>query len=245
MDPLPARLDDLIDYVVANSPEGDALDHLSTAVTTAEQLGEVADHLIGHFVDQARRAGASWTDIGQSMGVTKQAAQKRFVPRSGAGPEALGGGLLARFTLRARNVAARAQDHARLAGHDQVGTEHIVLALLDEPEGLAAKAIEAQDVTLDAVRDAATARLRPPTDAVPDHIPYGRDAKKVVDLTVREALRLNHNYVGTEHILLALLRASDTPGAQILLDEGVDRARAEQWLRRQLAKMTGDAPRNE
>ena len=76
----PVRLDELIGYV--RSQEGTALDHVSAAVRISEHLGELADHLIGHFVDQARKTGASWTEIGQSMGVTKQAAQKRFVPRA-------------------------------------------------------------------------------------------------------------------------------------------------------------------
>src|SRR6478736_10287894 len=75
----PVRLDELISYV--RNQEGTALDHVSAAVGISEHLGELADHLIGHFVDQARRTGASWTDIGRSMGVTKQAAQKRFVPK--------------------------------------------------------------------------------------------------------------------------------------------------------------------
>src|ERR687889_994774 len=76
----PVRLDDLIASI--EQIHSDALDQLSDAVTAADHLGEVADHLIGHFVDQARRSGASWTDIGRSMGVTKQAVQKRFVQRS-------------------------------------------------------------------------------------------------------------------------------------------------------------------
>src|ERR1700758_1922827 len=80
MDSIPVRLDDLITYV--RSQDGTALDHVSAAMRVSEHLGEVADHLIGHFVDQARRSGASWTEIGQAMGVTKQAAQKRFVPKA-------------------------------------------------------------------------------------------------------------------------------------------------------------------
>src|SRR3954452_2251374 len=78
------RLDDLIDGIKKVHP--DALDQLANAVLAADHLGEVADHLIGHFVDQARRSGASWTEIGRSMGVTKQAAQKRFVPKAAAEP---------------------------------------------------------------------------------------------------------------------------------------------------------------
>ncbi len=79
----PVRLDDLIEAI--KKVHTDALDQLTDAVLAADHLGDVADHLIGHFVDQARRSGASWTDIGRSMGVTKQAAQKRFVPKDGAG----------------------------------------------------------------------------------------------------------------------------------------------------------------
>src|SRR5919198_1221261 len=101
MDRLPARLDDLIAYVKAQHADGSPLDHLSAAVGAADQLGDLADHLIGHFVDQARRAGASWTEIGQSMGVSKQAAQKRFVPREGAEPRSSAGSLFGRFTDRA------------------------------------------------------------------------------------------------------------------------------------------------
>src|SRR5688500_15891790 len=134
MDKLPARLDDLIDLVVERHPDGDALARLSAAVLTAEQLGEVADHLIGHFVDQARRAGASWTEIGQSMGVTKQAAQERFVPRTESEDKPAAAGQFSRFTDRARRVVVLAEEHARSDGNPYVGVEHILLALLDVSE---------------------------------------------------------------------------------------------------------------
>lgn len=80
----PVRLDDLIDAIKTAHP--DTLEQLTSAVVAADHLGEVADHLIGHFVDQARRGGASWSDIGRSMGVTRQAAQKRFVPKNPGSP---------------------------------------------------------------------------------------------------------------------------------------------------------------
>src|SRR5262245_16766082 len=140
MDETPARLDDLIAYVRSRHPEGSPLDHLSDAVRAADRLGEVADHLIGHFVDQARRAGASWTEIGQSMGVTKQAAQKRFVPR---GSDELPASVLGRFTPRARNVLERTEEIARGARSLEVGTEHLLLGMLVEPVSLAIKALEA------------------------------------------------------------------------------------------------------
>src|SRR6266508_4979924 len=105
MDRLPARLDDLITYVTDRRPHGAPLDQLSDAVLAAEQLVELSDHLIGHFVDQARRAGSSWAEIGQSMGVSKQAAQKRFVAKAVDERWPFAADRYARFTDRARNVA--------------------------------------------------------------------------------------------------------------------------------------------
>ncbi|HSK96490.1 MAG TPA: hypothetical protein VK891_07745, partial [Euzebyales bacterium] len=125
----PPRLDELIGYVRNLHPDGDVLASLSDAVIVSEHLGDVADHLVGHFVDQARRAGASWTEIGRSMGVTKQAAQQRFVPRPAPSDEPLGGGAWSRFTHRAQRVMMRAKQEADRASHGAVGTEHIVLAL--------------------------------------------------------------------------------------------------------------------
>ncbi|MFG2789894.1 Clp protease N-terminal domain-containing protein [Streptomyces sp. NPDC048419] len=195
------RLDDLIAAI--KKVHSEPLDQLQDAVIAADHLGEVADHLIGHFVDQARRSGASWTDIGQSMGVTRQAAQKRFVPKESTGLDPNQG--FGRYTLRARNVVMTAHNEAKAARNTEVAPAHLVIGLLAEPEGLAAKAMVLQDVSLDAVREAATAALPPGADEAPELVPYSSDAKKVLELTFREALRLGHNYVGTEHILLALL----------------------------------------
>ncbi|TDE28575.1 Clp protease N-terminal domain-containing protein [Actinomadura sp. 6K520] len=216
------RLDDLINGI--KKVHTDALEQLRSAVLAAEHLGDVADHLIGHFVDQARRSGASWTDIGRSMGVTKQAAQKRFVPKgltSDLDPQ----DGFSRFTPRARNIVVASMNEARAAGNDHIGPVHMVLGLLSEPEGLGAKAIVAQDVLLDAVRQAATEALPPESENVPDLIPYDADSKKALELTFREALRLGHNYIGTEHVLLALLEFED--GTGVLSGLGIDKAKAE------------------
>jgi Clp amino terminal domain, pathogenicity island component len=228
------RLDDLINYVKRQHPDGDALAHLSEAVLVSEHLGELADHLIGHFVDQARRAGASWTVIGQNMGVTKQAAQKRFVPSRSDLFDLLTDGVFDRFTERAKQALRNALEEARRAGHPQVGSEHMLLGLLDEPGALAARAIESTGVGLDAVRQAVMTRFPPsgPPSGPPvtGHLAFTAGAKKVRDLTVREALRLGHNYIGTEHILLGLLSAEQEAGAQILAEFGVTRAAAERWI---------------
>jgi hypothetical protein len=232
---IPARLDDLIEFVRSRHPEGGPLQHLSDAVLTSERLGEVADHLIGHFVDQARRAGASWTEIGQSMGVTKQAAQKRFVPRESAS-DVLPASVLSRFTKRARHVLERAAEIARGANSAAVGTEHLLLGMIAEGEGLALMAMAAQGVAIDAVRVAAVAAMGPSADVAPEHIPFTAEAKKVRDLVVREALRLGHNYVGTEHMLLGLLDSEESTGGRILIELGMTKQAAETWILDQLKK---------
>ncbi|MEV6226822.1 Clp protease N-terminal domain-containing protein [Saccharopolyspora shandongensis] len=214
-------LDALIQAIKKARP--DALDQLSDAVIAADHLGEVADHLIGHFVDQARRSGASWTEIGKSMGVSKQAAQKRFVPKADAGLDMSQG--FARFTDRARNVVVLSQAEARTSGSVEIRPEHLVLGLLGEPNGLGAKAIVAQGVSPDTIRESVAEALPPAADEVPPLIPFDAAAKKVLELTFREALRLGHNYVGTEHILLALLENED--GTGLLSGLGIEKAAAE------------------
>ncbi|MDH6626505.1 hypothetical protein M2271_004322 [Streptomyces sp. LBL] len=225
------RLDDLIAAI--KKAHTDTLDQLQDAVIAADHLGEVADHLIGHFVDQARRSGASWTDIGKSMGVTRQAAQKRFVPKESAALDPNAG--FARYTPRARNVVMAAHNESIAARNAEGRPEHLILGLLAEPEGLAAKAITAQGVLLDTVRQAATAALPPAAEEVPDLVPYGSDAKKVLELTFREALRLGHNYVGTEHLLLALLEFENGEG--VLSGLGITKPAAEKNIAGALAKI--------
>ncbi|MFG3168461.1 Clp protease N-terminal domain-containing protein [Streptomyces sp. NPDC048200] len=215
------RLDDLIDAI--KKVHSDALDQLQDAVIAADHLGDVADHLIGHFVDQARRSGASWTDIGKSMGVTRQAAQKRFVPKAEVDLDPSQG--FGRYTERARKVVMAAHEASKAAGNAEGLPEHLVLGLLSEPDAFAARAITAQGVSLDTVREAATAALPPAAAEIPELVPYGPAAKKVLELTFREALRLGHNYVGTEHILLALLEFEN--GTGVLSGVGVDKAAAE------------------
>lgn len=218
----PVRLDDLIAAI--KNVHSAALDQLSDAVLAADHLGDVADHLIGHFVDQARRSGASWTDIGRSMGVTKQAAQKRFVPKATA-PDLDPEQGFSRFNERARNVVMAAQNEARAAGNDQIRPEHLVLGLLADPEALAARSILAQEVPLDAVRRTASAVLPPAAEQLPDLIPFDPRAKKALELTFREALRIGHDHIGTGHILLALLELEDGDGP--LAAAGVDKTAAE------------------
>lgn len=217
------RLDDLIAAIT--SVHDEPLEQLTDAVLAAEHLDNLADHLIGHFVDQARRSGASWTQIGLSMGVSKQAAQKRFVAKPPTLDPQQG---FDSFTPRARSVIMAAQEESRTLGDDEVRPGHLVLGLLAEPAALAARALADQGMTADAVRAAATAALPSGTGPSPDPIPYDAGSRKVMQLTFREALRLGHNYIGTEHILLALLEVED--GSGVLSGMGTDKKRAEDWV---------------
>jgi hypothetical protein len=223
------RLDDLIEAI--KKVHSDALDQLQDAVLAADHLGDIADHLIGHFVDQARRSGASWTDIGKSMGVTRQAAQKRFVPKAAEGLDPEQG--FSRYTPRARNVVVEAQNAARESSNSEIAPGHLVLGLLAEPKALWAEAVRALGVTLDDVRDAVTPTLPAAAEGkLPAMIPFDASAKKALELTFREALRLGHNYVGTEHVLLALLELEDGEGA--LTGAGIGKQAVETEITRML-----------
>ena len=226
-------LDTLIRAI--KSVHADALDQLSDAVLAAEHLGEVADHLIGHFVDQARRSGASWTDIGNSMGVTKQAAQKRFVPKSDTIDPNEG---FARFTPRARTAVVAAQTGARDAGNTEITPEHLILGLLADTDSLAAALLRAHGAEPEQIRAAVT--LPASTGQELDLVPFSGPAKKVLELTFREALRLGHNYIGTEHILLALLESEDGDGP--LHGSGVDKEVVTASLIKMLASVAGMKP---
>ncbi len=232
----PVRLDELIGYV--RSTEGTALDHVSAAVGISEHLGELSDHLIGHFVDQARKAGASWTDIGRSMGVTKQAAQKRFVPKAAGGGDLLSGLFPAdpvkfsRFTDRAKRTLIAARQEAIRRRHGHVLPEHMVLGMLHEPEGLAARAMAALGAPAEVAREALGAALPPgvPGEPSPGHVPFDSRSMKVLELTLRQALALGHNYIGTEHILLSALEEEENHGGGPLADLGLTPERAREWL---------------
>lgn len=220
----PVRLDDLIDGITRSTDS--ELQQLSSAMVVAEHLGELSDHLIGHFVDRARRSGASWTDIGRSMGVTKQAAQKRFVPRAPVDPEQG----FNRYTGAARSVVVVAQNEAHAARNGTITPVHLLLGLLHDHDGPATLAALAAGRTPLDLRNAALAALPPPVEEPPALVPFDTDAKKVLELSFREALRLEDQEVGPEHVLLALLEHEDGGGVLGELGvtkEGVDRRLAD------------------
>jgi hypothetical protein len=216
---LPITLDSLIRSVEDSAPE-DRLGQLANASATAGELGELGDALLGVFVDRCRRDGRSWSEIGRSLGVTKQAVQKRFVT-----PGALNASL-GRFTPRARNALDHAAREARELRHGYRGTEHLLLGLFGEPEAVAPIALQEMGVTGDQVRDALVAIVPPGAAEVVGDPPFTPRSVRALELAMSSALELGHNYIGTEHMLLGILRERDGLAAQILAARGVDEERA-------------------
>jgi ATP-dependent Clp protease ATP-binding subunit ClpC len=135
-----------------------------------------------------------------------------------------------RFTDRARRVVVLAQEEARLLNHNYIGTEHILLGLIREGEGVAAKALESLGISLDAVRQQVEEIIGQGQQAPSGHIPFTPRAKKVLELSLREALQLGDNYIGAEHILLGLIREGDGVAAQVLITLGADLNRVRQQV---------------
>src|SRR6202048_1498648 len=138
--------------------------------------------------------------------------------------------LFERFTERARRVMVLAQEEARLLNHNFIGTEHLLLGLIHEGEGVAAKALEQLGISLEAVREKVEETMGAPTTAAGGSPPFTPRAKKVLELSLREALHLGHNYIGTEHILLRLVREGEGVAARVLVDLGADLSRVRQQV---------------
>ncbi len=173
------------------------------------------------------------------MGVTKQAARKRFVPSGPVDAGAMVGGDngFDRFTERAKRCVLAAQEEAREAGNDVITSGHLALGFLAEPAAIATRLLVADGRTESAVRTALEATLPAAVEDVPALIPYDVGARKALELTFRAALRLGHNYIGTEHVLLALLELEDEDGPLHRL--GLDHAAVEGRVVAMLASLGG------
>jgi hypothetical protein len=223
---LPVGLDDLIAVVNDLTPDHDEIARLRAATVVSDRLGELGDHLVGHFVNDARAHGASWRAIGDGLGVTRQAAQQRFMPPMDERTEEF----LGRFTDRARHVLAVAQEDAQARGSAEVGTSQLLLGLVDDPGGLSAQTLTAMGVSPDVTRGAVAVTLGPAGEARSDHVPFATESKQVLASALREAIRLGHNYIGTEHLLLGLVLNRDSSGAKILTTLGITRERTAETL---------------
>src|SRR5580692_2071991 len=168
---------------------------------------------------------------------SRQARRNLPDPRSVRSDE-----MFERFTDRARRVVVLAQEEARMLNHNYIGTEHILLGLIHEGEGVAAKALESLGISLEAVRQQVEEIIGQGQQAPSGHIPFTPRAKKVLELSLREALQLGHNYIGTEHILLGLIREGDGVAAQVLVKLGADLNRVRQQVIQLLHGYQGKEP---
>lgn len=221
----------LIEDVEQRSPSREPLDLLATAAAAVTEVTEAADALLSHFVDRTRRAGHSWTEIGTALGVTKQAVQKRFTSEEKRNPRGWES-----FTDRVRAVAST---HAFAAagelGHNYVGTEHLLLAMWGEPEGLAAKALLKHGLTRDQVVEAIDARVARGTQGRGGFTPR---AWVAIENSSKVALEMGHSHVGTEHLLLSLLTGVGGLADEILRDHDVTDDRVRAFVRKELKRAT-------
>jgi hypothetical protein len=210
MSPLNISLADLIARLDDELPDAGNLARISEAQLRAQTLSDLADQLVGHYVGKAKQAGASWSEIGDAIGVSKQAAQQRHAPIA-----------FERFTDLSRHSIVLAQEAAREHKHDFIGTEHLLLGLLGEPRGLAHELLAAKAGSEQTVRDAIEAVLPPAGKKAPrGHIAFRPAGKTAIEQAPLAAADLGHPWVGTEHLLLGLLRAEECAAAQILRNLG-------------------------
>ncbi len=201
----------LIDGVKADALDDEALSELAQASKTVRDLEQVGDALLGHFVDQCRRSGHSWSEISNALGVSKQAAHKRFT---------FDVTTFERFTDRARMVISRSEMEARRLGHGFVGTEHILLALFEVTEGLAFRVLDAAGISKAMAEEQVLTLIKQSSHSDEGKLPFTPRAKAVLRGAAAEALHLGHNYIGTEHLLLGLLGDEDSVAAKVLRDLG-------------------------
>jgi hypothetical protein len=213
---------DLDELVAAVEETDGALERVSAAAALQDEIEALGDELLDHFVKEARDQGCSWTQIGEALGVTRQAAQQRHGGLIARLVEGLTGGLFKRFTARARDAVVAAQAAARDRNHEWVGTEHLLIGLVANEDGnVAENALARLGVDRPTIVHAVDELVGPGTEPVKGHIPFTPRAKKTLELALREALRMGHNYIGCEHIVLALARVDKGVAACILTEQGV------------------------
>jgi Clp amino terminal domain, pathogenicity island component len=247
-------LAELIETVHDRSAGNDALTRVEAAAEVSGEITSKADALLGYFVESARQAGCSWAEIGTALGVTKQGAQQRFVDRGESTRQdetrpdqtrADDARLLTGYTARARASVARAREEAREMGHNYVGTEHLLLGVLADPDSLSVRVLAELGVPTDELRQAVIEAAVPRSQygAVATDLPFTPRARRVLDLTRGESLRLGHNYVGTEHLLMALAAEQDGIGGRVLREHSVDVDRTRAEVIRALTAYVANTPR--
>jgi hypothetical protein len=220
-------LDELIDRTRAEATSSEPIDVLASAAGRQQELADLGDQLLDHFVQEARTSGCSWAQIGGALGVTKQAAQQRHSAERGLFSRlkgAVGGtvsGKFARFSQDARSAVVRAQEEARQFCHDQIGPEHLLLGVAAQTGTIGANALREVGADADRLR-AAVEEIDGRGSRMPSgHIRFAPQAKKLLELALRQSIHLGHNYIGTEHIVLGVITDGTGRAVQVLRHCGV------------------------
>lgn len=221
-------LDDLIRSTRAAADNPDPLELVTSAAIRQRELTQLSDQLVDHFVQEARSAGCSWAAIGRALGVTKQAAQQRYAGEHGLMAKLAGAATkkltasFARFSKDARSAVVAAEEEARQLAHDRVGPEHLLIGVAAQVESTGSKALTDCGVDADRLRAAVEAIHGRGVRRPSGHIRFTPQAKKLLELSLRQALRLEHRNIGTEHIVLGVLTARNGPALRILAHCDVD-----------------------
>jgi hypothetical protein len=214
-----ASLDDLIGEVQTLFP-ADQLAQLAQAVEVSAVIGQVGDHLVSHFIEEARGAGESWAAIGERLGISRQAVQKRYAaPPGGGGPA-----IFATMVNPGRRAVVAAQSEALRRATGYIGTEHLLLGVVTDPDCVGAQALAACGSGPQAVTAAVNGRIGVWVDGAPPgagHVPFSGKAKSVLEHALRESMRLGHDFVGTGHLALGCLTVKDGLAAELLTNLGV------------------------
>jgi Clp amino terminal domain, pathogenicity island component len=213
----PVSLQEAIRWVNNGASDPDALVRLQTASALVQGLADLGDATLGYFVDQARHDGRSWSEIGDALGVSKQAVQQKHTVRVSIGPNTP---TFEHLTPRARRVVSEAEEIARSWGHGYVGTEHLLLALYLEPEGIGAQILVGAGLSHEGAESAVAARVQRGMARMEGDLTFTPRAVAVLSAALSSALAMNHNYIGTEHLLLGLVRG-DGVAAAVLRDGGL------------------------
>jgi hypothetical protein len=193
----------VIQLIEGETAGSNSLARLRASLNLVRELEEIGDATLGYFVDQARHAGHSWSDIGNALGVSKQAAQqKHTVPT----PPDLMAPTFAPFTPRALNVVKAAEDIARKWGHSYIGTEHLLLALYEEPDGIAAQILVESKLPADRATAAVQLLVVEGSGAPEGKLPLTPKAKSAFSGALAASSDMGHSYIGTEHLLMGLHR---------------------------------------
>lgn len=212
-------LDSLINQVRSGFESAPALDRLTRAVDLASQVAELGDNLVGFYVDEARGAGATWTEVGDRLGVSRQAVQKRFIPTADNHDRP---GFWDRASRELRAAVSSARHQAQARRKTYLGTEHLLLGIIDQPDDHASQALTACGADPTALRGAIDGRVGPVADEpLPDETPFTRLALRSLQHALREALRVDSTSIDTIHLALGLITLGEGVAHDVLVTLGV------------------------